>query len=106
VISRAVSLFLLVFALPTLAAAQSDERTQIIVVTGRGLDPGLGENVFDVARIDRTRLDHSASNRPEDVLRDVPGFQQFRRSIPVRPTRPARAPPCARSAAMRRAGRC
>ena len=30
--------------------------------------------------IGRDRLDHSASNRLEDVLRDVPGFQQFRRS--------------------------
>jgi outer membrane receptor protein involved in Fe transport len=80
VISRAVSLSLLAVATPTLAAAQSDEPSQIIVVTGHGLDPGLGEDVYDVTNIDRARLDHSPSNRLEDVLRDVPGFQQFRRS--------------------------
>ena len=79
-ISRAVSLSLLAVATPTLAAAQSDEPSQIIVVTGHGLDPGLGEDVYDVTNIDRARLDHSPSNRLEDVLRDVPGFQQFRRS--------------------------
>ena len=79
-ISRAVSLGLLAVATPLPAAVQRDEPAQLIVVTGRGLDPGLGEDVYDVTRIDRTRLEHSPSNRLEDVLRDVPGFQQFRRS--------------------------
>jgi vitamin B12 transporter len=51
-----------------------------IVVTGHGLEAGLGEDAYDVTVIGRDRLDHSASNRIEDVLRDVPGFQQFRRS--------------------------
>lgn len=51
-----------------------------IVVTGRGLEAGLGEDAYDVTEIGRDRLDRSASNRLEDVLRDVPGFQQFRRS--------------------------
>jgi outer membrane receptor protein involved in Fe transport len=58
------------------ALAQEPE----IVVTGRGLDAGLGEDAYDVTEIARDRLDHSASSRLEDVLRDVPGFQQFRRS--------------------------
>ena len=79
-ISRAVSLSLLAVATPSLAATQGDDQAQAIIVTGRGLDPGLGEDVYDVTRIDRARLDHSPSNRLEDVLRDVPGFQQFRRS--------------------------
>jgi len=80
VISRAVSLSLLAFAMPSFAATQGGEPTQTIIVTGRGLDPGLGEIVYDVTRIDRARLDHSPTNRLEDLLRDVPGFQQFRRS--------------------------
>jgi vitamin B12 transporter len=51
-----------------------------IVVTGRGLPAGLGEEAFDTVEIGRERLANSASNRLEDVLRDVPGFQLFRRS--------------------------
>ena len=58
------------------ALAQEPE----IVVTGHGLEAGLGETAYDVTEIGRDRLDHSASARLEDVLRDVPGFQQFRRS--------------------------
>ena len=58
------------------AAAQPGE----IVVTGRGLRPPAGEAVFDVVEIGRDRLANSASNRLEDVLRDVPGLQLFRRS--------------------------
>ncbi|MEA3064764.1 MAG: hypothetical protein QOJ27_1210 [Sphingomonadales bacterium] len=51
-----------------------------IVVTGRGLGTAAGEEVFDTVVIDRDRLTGSASGRLEDVLRDVPGFQLFRRS--------------------------
>jgi vitamin B12 transporter len=51
-----------------------------IVVTGRGLGAAAGEEVFDATVIDRDRLMGSASGRLEDVLRDVPGFQLFRRS--------------------------
>jgi outer membrane receptor protein involved in Fe transport len=49
-----------------------------IVVTGRGLPPGTGEGVLDVVEVPRERLETAA--RLEDVLRDVPGFQLFRRS--------------------------
>ncbi|MDQ8755974.1 TonB-dependent receptor [Sphingosinicella sp. LHD-64] len=59
----------------TPAVAQSE-----IVVTGRGLEEPRTDAVYDVVTIGRERLAHSASNRLEDVLRDVPGFQQFRRS--------------------------
>jgi outer membrane receptor protein involved in Fe transport len=63
------------------AAAQAGgEPQQTIVVTGTGLAPSAGEGVFDVVTIGRERLAGSASNRLEDVLRDVPGFQLFRRS--------------------------
>lgn len=53
---------------------------QEIVVTGQGLGTALGEDVYDVVTIGRERLANAPSNRLEDVLRDVPGFQLFRRS--------------------------
>jgi outer membrane receptor protein involved in Fe transport len=68
----------LLILVPAAAAAQQQQPE--IVVTGRGLEAGLGERAYDVTEIGRERLDHSASDRLEDVLRDVPGFQQFRRS--------------------------
>jgi vitamin B12 transporter len=64
------------FLLPLLLA----QATPDIVVTGRGLAPAAGEEVFDTMVIDRERLAGSASGRLEEVLRDVPGFQLFRRS--------------------------
>lgn len=51
-----------------------------IVVTGRGLPAARGEAVYSVVTIGRERLAVSPSNRLEEVLRDVPGFQLFRRS--------------------------
>ena len=76
---RPVSAFLFIaIASPLPAQVAAGEAT--IVVTGRGLDPARGETLFDVTSIGRERLDHSPSNRLEDVLRDIPGFQQFRRS--------------------------
>ena len=49
-----------------------------IVVTGRGLD--ASHAATDLTIIDRARILGSASGRLEDVLRDVPGLQGFRRS--------------------------
>ena len=72
-------LVLFVAASPARAQDEADAGPPI-VVTGRGLDAGRGEAVFDLVTIGRERLNASASNRLEDVLRDVPGFQQFRRS--------------------------
>jgi outer membrane receptor protein involved in Fe transport len=70
------SLTLALFALPGAAYAQGQE----VVVTGRGLDAAPGDAAYDISLIGRDRLANSASNRLEDVLRDIPGFQQFRRS--------------------------
>jgi vitamin B12 transporter len=69
---------LIALAAPTAAAAQQDEAN--IVVTGRGLGEARGDAAYDIVVIERDRLEHSASGRLEDILRDVPGFQQFRRS--------------------------
>lgn len=51
-----------------------------IVVTGRGLPDAPGDAAYNIVTIDRDRLTASASGRLEDVLRDVAGLQQFRRS--------------------------
>ncbi|GAO40573.1 putative TonB-dependent receptor [Sphingomonas changbaiensis NBRC 104936] len=65
------------FVLPLLAAAALGPD---IIVTGRGLSETPGDVAYDIVTIDRTRLEQSASGRLEDVLRDVAGLQQFRRS--------------------------
>ncbi len=62
--------------LPVAARAQEQQ----VLVTGRGLDAAPGDAAYDISIIDRDRLTHIPSNRLEDVLRDIPGFQQFRRS--------------------------
>ncbi|MBA2919009.1 TonB-dependent receptor [Sphingomonas sp. MAH-20] len=62
--------------LSLLAAASASD----IVVTGRGLSEAPGEAAYDVVAIDRARIEASASGRLEDVLADVAGLQQFRRS--------------------------
>src|SRR5687768_243352 len=61
-------------------ASENQADNQVIIVTGTGLAPAAGEAVFEIVTIDRERLAGSGSNRLEDVLRDVPGFQLFRRS--------------------------
>jgi outer membrane receptor protein involved in Fe transport len=71
---RFLPAILLLAAAP--APAQSPGDT--IVVTGRGLGEVPGEAAFDVVTLPRERLE--TASRLEDVLRDVPGFQLFRRS--------------------------
>lgn len=61
------------------AADQPDEREEIIVV-GRSLPLPPGTPAYGSVLIDRERLINSASNLLENVLTDVAGFQQFRRS--------------------------
>jgi outer membrane cobalamin receptor len=51
-----------------------------IVVVGAGLPQAPGDAAYDIATIDRNRLTATASGELEDVLRDVAGFAQFRRS--------------------------
>ena len=70
-----VGLSLLLAASPALAQEAPD-----IVVTGQGLEEQAGERGYDTVTIDRAEIEASASSRLEDVLRDVAGLQQFRRS--------------------------
>ncbi len=69
---------ILIFAsiTPGIAHAESTD----IIVTGRALPQAKGDAVYSQVIIDRERLANVASGRTEDVLRDVAGLQQFRRS--------------------------
>ena len=65
-------------AAPALAADDAAADRADIVVTG--LPAAKGDAAYDIVVIDHERLTGAASNRIEDVLRDVAGFQQFRRT--------------------------
>jgi outer membrane receptor protein involved in Fe transport len=63
------------------ASAESDENgMQAIVVTGEGLEESPAAPAYAVQQIERVQILSSASGRIEDVLSNVAGFQQFRRS--------------------------
>lgn len=67
----------LALPLPVAAVAGASDT---IIVTGRGLDAPVGIEAYDSVVIKRDRLTLNASGRIEDVLGDVAGFQQFRRT--------------------------
>ena len=59
--------------------AETDE-SAVIVVTGQGLEQPPSAPAYSAQVIDREAIVTSASGRIEDVLGNVAGFQQFRRS--------------------------
>jgi outer membrane receptor protein involved in Fe transport len=67
-------------------AAEDDAETQevqerpVILVTGRGLDETPSSAIYSVTTLERETIVSGASGRIEDVLLNVAGFQQFRRS--------------------------
>jgi outer membrane receptor protein involved in Fe transport len=65
-------------ALPVAPAAAQDD--PVIVVTGRGLEQTPATPAYDVIVLEREQIVSGASGRIEDVLNNVAGFQQFRRS--------------------------
>lgn len=81
-IRLAASSIALCAALPAFAQEQdsSEEERPEIVVTGEGLEPALSNIVYSTVEIDREAIVSSGSGRIEDVLSNVAGFQQFRRS--------------------------
>jgi len=64
----------------TAPAAAAAPASDDIVVRGTGLELPPGNPAYGAVVIDRDRLTNDASGRVEDVLADVAGFQQFRRS--------------------------
>ncbi len=65
---------------PENAFAEDDEARREIVVTGRGLADTPAVPAYRTTDIRRDRITSGASGRIEDVLANVAGFQQFRRS--------------------------
>ncbi len=71
----------LILAAPVLAqTAAAPSNGPDIVVTGAPLPQTAGEAAYDTATIDRARITSTASGALEDVLRDVAGFAEYRRS--------------------------
>ena len=67
-------------AMPFAPAMAQDADTAVIVVTGRGLEQTPATPAYDVIVLEREQIVSGASGRIEDVLNNVAGFQQFRRS--------------------------
>ncbi len=82
IFTLSVSLFALIAGSPL--AAQDEEREDTtepeIVVTGQGLEPALSNIVYSTVTLEREEIVSSGSGRIDDVLSNVAGFQQFRRS--------------------------
>lgn len=51
-----------------------------IVVTGKALPESKAERVYDVQRISRREIEQSPSQQLDQLLKDVPGLELFRRS--------------------------
>src|SRR5689334_4815060 len=51
-----------------------------IVVTGRALPEAKAERAYDVQRISRRQIEQSPTHELDQLLKDVPGLQLFRRS--------------------------
>ena len=51
-----------------------------IIVTGKALPESKGERAYDVVRITQKQIEQSPSHELDQVLKDVPGLQLFRRS--------------------------
>ena len=87
-LALAVSTLALCLAAPLFAQADEEadkeagrrSSAERITVTGEGLDQAPSEGAYAVTEIDRDRIVSTASGRIEDSLRDIAGFQQFRRS--------------------------
>lgn len=62
------------------ASAETATGGEDIIVLGQGLPLPPGTPAYGSVVIDQERLENSASGRLENVLQDVAGFQQFRRS--------------------------
>lgn len=70
----------LIVALPAAAQTAPEPVAPDIVVLGRPLPHPPGVPAYGSVTIERERLTGDASGRVENVLADVAGFQQFRRS--------------------------
>ena len=64
-----------------MAAALPPQAPQAaIIVTGKALPESKAERVYDVQQISRRQIEQSPSHELDQLLKDVPGLQLFRRS--------------------------
>ena len=64
-----------------MAAALPPQAPQAaIVITGKALPQPKAERVYDVQQIARRQIEQSPSHELDQLLKDVPGIQLFRRS--------------------------
>jgi vitamin B12 transporter len=61
-------------------ALPPDPPQSAIVVTGRALPEPTAERAYPVERFDRRRIEQSPSHELDQLLKEVPGLQLFRRS--------------------------
>ncbi|WAT17534.1 TonB-dependent receptor [Aurantiacibacter sp. MUD11] len=76
-LASAATLFL---ATPAMAQEDGEETENVIVVLGEGLPDTPAAPAYSTVEIERDEIVTAASGRLEDVLSNVAGFQQFRRS--------------------------
>ena len=62
------------------AALPPQPPPQAIVITGKALPQPKSERVYDVQRITRREIEQSPSHELDQLLKDVPGLELFRRS--------------------------
>ena len=67
-------------ALGVPAALPSQPPGTAIVITGRALPEAKAERVYDVRRISRKQIEQSPTHELDQMLKDVPGLELFRRS--------------------------
>ena len=80
-LSLALSLATATYAQDAVPSEESENESENeITVTGEGLEPPLSGIVYSTTTIEREQITSSGSGRIEDVLSNVAGFQQFRRS--------------------------
>ena len=60
--------------------ASTNSPQAAIVVTGKALPEAKAERVYTVERITRRDIEQSPSHELDQLLKDVPGVQLFRRS--------------------------
>ena len=77
---RLAALLLATTIVTVAAPARAEEGNGVIVVTGRGLEAPPATPAYSTVELTREQITQSGSGRIEDVLANVAGFQQFRRS--------------------------
>ena len=63
-----------------IAAPPAEPAPSVIIVTGQALPEAKADRAYSVQRIDRREIEQSPTHELDQLLKDVPGVQLFRRS--------------------------